>query len=144
MLPQANKRTIKPRKTVKIGRPGYRVTKQMDPDTSQRSLLFEIEYPEIEEGLQPRHRFMSSFEQRVDAPDKEWQYLLFAAEPYETVGFKIPNQEIDKETGKFVTNWDEESKTFVLQLYFKVAAAGGRGPAPSLLQPGTVAEPPPM
>ena len=144
VLPQANKRTIKPRKTVKIGRPGYRVTKQMDPDTSQRSLLFEIEYPEIEEGLQPRHRFMSSFEQRVDAPDKEWQYLLFAAEPYETVGFKIPNQEIDKETGKFVTNWDEESKTFVLQLYFKVAAAGGRGPAPSLLQPGAVAEPPPM
>merc|ERR1712113_1206963 len=35
-----------PRKTVKIGRPGYRVTKKMDPQTEQKALLFEIEYPE--------------------------------------------------------------------------------------------------
>jgi len=27
---------------VKIGRPGYRVTKQFDPDTKQRSLLFQV------------------------------------------------------------------------------------------------------
>jgi hypothetical protein len=27
---------------VKIGRPGYRVTKQYDPDTRQRSLLFQV------------------------------------------------------------------------------------------------------
>merc|ERR1712048_600371 len=27
---------------VKIGRPGYRVTKQFDPETKQRSLLFQI------------------------------------------------------------------------------------------------------
>ena len=139
VLPQANKRTIKPRKTVKIGRPGYRVTKQMDPDTSQRSLLFEIEYPEIEVGLQPRHRFMSSFEQRVDAPDKEWQYLLFAAEPYETIGFKIPNQEIDKDPTKFQTTWDAEGKSFALQLFFKKGATTGGAPMippppPSLLK----------
>jgi hypothetical protein len=30
-----------PRKTVKIGRPGYRVTKQFTPDAHQRSLLFQ-------------------------------------------------------------------------------------------------------
>ena len=86
---QANKDKIKPRKTIKIGRPGYRITKQMDPESEQRSLLFEVDYPEIEEGLQPRHRFMSAYEQRVEAPEKEWQYLLFAAEPYETIGFKM-------------------------------------------------------
>ena len=45
---------IEPRKTIKIGRPGYKVVKQMDPETKQRSLLFQIDYPEIEEGLQPR------------------------------------------------------------------------------------------
>jgi len=28
--------------TVKIGRPGYRVTKQFDQDTRQRSLLFQV------------------------------------------------------------------------------------------------------
>ena len=68
------------------------MTKQLDPETQQRSLLFEIEYPEIDRGLQPRHRFMSAFEQKVEAPDRDWQYLLFAAEPYETIGFKIPNK----------------------------------------------------
>uniref|UniRef100_A0A7S4EWH5 Matrin-type domain-containing protein n=1 Tax=Chrysotila carterae TaxID=13221 RepID=A0A7S4EWH5_CHRCT len=141
-LPQANKRSIKPRKTVKIGKPGYRVTKQMDPETSQRSLLFEIDYPEIEEALQPRHRFMSAYEQRVEAPEKDWQYLLFAAEPYETVGFKIPNQEIDKNPSKFFTSWDAENKVFTLQLYFRGVDAGRRTAAPSLMQPGAPLPPP--
>jgi hypothetical protein len=30
------------KKTIKIGRPGYRVTKQFDPDTAQRALLFQV------------------------------------------------------------------------------------------------------
>lgn len=63
------------RKIIKIGRPGYRVVKQRDPETGQRSLLFEIQYPEIEQGLQPRHRFMSAFEQKIEAPDKRFQYV---------------------------------------------------------------------
>merc|ERR1712137_1336468 len=101
ILPQANKKKVAPRKTIKIGRPGYRVTKQLDPETEQRSLLFEINFPEIEEGIQPRHRFMSAYEQKVEAPDKKFQFLLFAAEPYESIGFKIPNIEIDKSEGRF-------------------------------------------
>lgn len=80
------------RKTVKIGRPGYRVTKQKCPETGQRSLLFLIDYPEIEEGLQPRHRFMSAYEQKVEPVDKKFQYILVAAEPYETIAFKVPNR----------------------------------------------------
>jgi splicing factor 3A subunit 2 len=52
-----------------------------------------VDYPETNEGIQPRHRFMSSYEQKVDLPpDKNYQYLIFACEPYETIGFKIPNQ----------------------------------------------------
>ena len=176
---------------------GYRVTKQLDPESAQRSLLFEVEYPEIEDGLQPRHRFMSAFEQRVcfscpkpvctdilfaaccfplcapayhlpranpimctlfnmwssfnslshpctqvEAPDKTWQYLLFAAEPYETIGFKIPNMEIDKDPSKFQTTWNDESKTFLLQLYFKTAGLERKAPAPSLMRPGLPAAPP--
>ena len=35
------------------------------------------------------NRFMSAYEQRVEPPDKKWQYLLFAAEPYETISFKV-------------------------------------------------------
>lgn len=44
---------------------------------------------EIGEGVRPRHRFMSAYEQRVEPPDRKWQYLLFAAEPYETIAFKV-------------------------------------------------------
>ena len=45
-IPVPNKKSGVVKRTVKIGRPGYRVTKQFDPETSQRSLLFQIEYPE--------------------------------------------------------------------------------------------------
>merc|ERR1712078_107964 len=73
-----------PRKTVKIGRPGYRVTKERDPETQQKALLFEIEYPEALEKVKPRHRFMSAYEQ------------------------KVPNMDIDKEGNKFYHNWDRQ------------------------------------
>lgn len=43
----------------------------------------------LEEGMQPRHRFMSAYEQKIEAPDKNYQYVLFACDPYETVGFKV-------------------------------------------------------
>jgi len=107
------------RRVVKIGRPAYKVMKSRDADTSQRCLSFELSFPEIAVGIQPRHRFMSAFEQRVDTPpDRRYQYLLIAAEPYETVAFKIPNEPIDKGEGQFVTHWDAEDKTFTLTLYF--------------------------
>ncbi|KAH0458832.1 hypothetical protein IEQ34_011646 [Dendrobium chrysotoxum] len=117
--PQPHKRKVALRKSVKIGRPGYRVTKQYDSETKQRSLLFQIEYPEIEDNTKPRHRFMSSFEQRVQACDKRYQYLLFHAEPYEIIAFKVPSTEIDKSTPKFFSHWDPDLKMFTLQLYFK-------------------------
>lgn len=65
------------------------MTKQRDAGTGQQSLLFQIDYPEIGDGIVPRHRFMSAYEQHVEPPDKRWQYLLFAAEPYETISFKV-------------------------------------------------------
>jgi len=34
--------------------------------------------------------------------------LLFAAEPYETVAFKIPNMEIDYSEGKYFDAWDKD------------------------------------
>merc|ERR1712085_81535 len=92
--------------TVKIGRPGYRVTKEGDPETQQKALLFEIEYPEALEKIRPRHRFMSAYEQKIDAPDPNSQYLLVACEPYETIGFKVPNMEVDKDGRKFFVNFD--------------------------------------
>lgn len=136
-----NKPVVEVKKFVKIGRPGYKVTKQRCPETKQQSLLFQIDYPEIAEGVTPRHRFMSAYEQHIEAPDKKWQYLLFAAEPYETIAFKIPSREIDKggegiiNNNKFWTHWNPVAKQFFLQLTFKMEAPVGQPGIP--VQPGT-------
>ena len=63
--------------------------KSRDLQTRQRALTFEIEYPESADGVQPRHRFMSAYEQKIEAPDKNYQYILFACDPYETIAFKV-------------------------------------------------------
>ncbi|MEQ2166146.1 Splicing factor 3A subunit 2, partial [Goodea atripinnis] len=73
--PAPAKVKVEVKKFVKIGRPGYKGR-------------LAIDYPEIAEGIGPRHRFMSAYEQRIEPPDRRWQYLLFAAEPYETIAFK--------------------------------------------------------
>jgi splicing factor 3A subunit 2 len=62
---------------------------------------------------------MSAFEQQIETPpDRRYQYLLIAADPYETVAFKIPNEPIDKGEDKFVTHWDVDSKKFFLTLHY--------------------------
>jgi len=157
-----------PRRGAKIGRPGYRVTKQFDPEARQRSLLFQaracelcgcarapthapartqIEYPEIDDPrTAPRYRFMSSYEQKVEAWDKRYQYLVFAAEPYEIIGFKVPNAEVDKDSGdyKFFQHWDPDRKVYTLQISFKAASrAGGMMPPPPGMPPPPPPPPPP-
>jgi len=103
---------------VRIGRPGFRVARQRVEGGALR-VVFAVEFPEIAEGLQPRHRFMSAYEQRKEVPDRNFQYLLFAAEPYETVAFKIPNRPIDKTEGLFWTEWDPVKMVFTLQLQYE-------------------------
>lgn len=78
---------------------------------------------------------MSSYEQKVQSWDKKYQYLLFAAEPYEIIGFKIPSTEIDKSAEKFFSYWDPDKKEYMLQLYFKSRPAEANRPPPA---PGTV------
>ncbi|KAM6989799.1 splicing factor 3A subunit 2 [Tautogolabrus adspersus] len=140
--PAPAKVKVEVKKFVKIGRPGYKVTKQRDPETGQQSLLFQIDYPEIAEGIGPRHRFMSAYEQRIEPPDRRWQYLLLAAEPYETIAFKVPSREIDKAENRFWTHWNRETKQFFLQFHFKMekAVTQSSGPAP----PASVKRPPPL
>lgn len=79
---------------------------------------------------------MSAYEQRIEPPDRRWQYLLLAAEPYETIAFKVienstslllliifcsditsvllfsqvPSREIDKAENRFWTHWNRETK----------------------------------
>uniref|UniRef100_H2Z750 Matrin-type domain-containing protein n=1 Tax=Ciona savignyi TaxID=51511 RepID=H2Z750_CIOSA len=143
--PAPAKPMVEVKKFVKIGRPGYKVTKQRVPESGQQSLLFQVDYPEIVETIQPRHRFMSAYEQHIEPPDKSWQYLLFAAEPYETVSFKVPSREIDKGDGKFWTHWNKDTKQFFLQFHYKMETRPPPMMAPhdDEAPPGTLPPPPP-
>ena len=121
---------------VKIGRPGYKITKNRDPITGQEGLLFQLQYPEIAPGVVPRVRFMSAYEQKVeDPPDKAYQYMLVAAEPYETCGFKLQARDIDRREDKHWEWFDPDSKEFWVQVTFKTEReerySGVPGLAPS-------------
>ena len=137
----APQRRVAVRRTVKIGRPGYKVTKQWDPETESRSLLFQIEYPEIETDERPRHRFMSAIEQKKEPTNWRYQYLLFAAEPYETICFKIPNWEVDKNKKDYFYNyWDPDAKVYSVQVPFKegqrTSLVPPPPPPPRVIPPG--------
>uniref|UniRef100_A0A287D3J8 Splicing factor 3a subunit 2 n=1 Tax=Ictidomys tridecemlineatus TaxID=43179 RepID=A0A287D3J8_ICTTR len=83
--PAPEKVKVEVKKFVKIGRPGYKGVSS----SVAAGCIPQIDYPEIAEGIMPRHRFMSAYEQRIEPPDRRWQYLLMAAEPYETIAFKV-------------------------------------------------------
>ncbi|KAM7030852.1 LOW QUALITY PROTEIN: splicing factor 3A subunit 2-like [Acridotheres tristis] len=133
--PAPEKGKVEVKMFVKIGRPGYKATKQRDAETGQQSLLFQIDYPDIAESIVPRHRFMSAREQRREPPAQRWQHLLMAAEPYETIAF-MPSREIDTAEGKFWTDWNRETRQFSLQFHFKME----KPTAPPNFPPG----PPPL
>ncbi|WBW72726.1 U2 snRNP-associated protein Sap62 [Schizosaccharomyces osmophilus] len=103
---------------MKIGRPGYKASKIRDPETGQFGLRFQLKYPDIQLNVRPRYRIMSAYEQRVEAPDRKFQYLVVAAEPYESVAFKINAHEIDRSPGRFWTYWD--APTYTIQFFFNV------------------------
>ncbi|KXH35235.1 splicing factor 3A subunit 2 [Colletotrichum simmondsii] len=121
------------RNLIKIGRPGYKITKIRDPITRQQGLLFQLQYPDIAPDVEPKWQVMNAFTQRIEEPDKNFQYLLVAAEPYETCGFKIPARELDKRDDKQFSFWDPDAKEYWLQVMFMsereeryVAAPGTR------------------
>lgn len=107
------------RNFVKIGKPAFEVRKQRDPISGQLALLFHIQYPELAPGIKPTVRFMSAYEQKVEEPDRNYQYLVIAAEPYDTIGFKLQNKEVDRREGKFWKWFDEDSKEYWVQVMFK-------------------------
>ncbi|CAD6576942.1 MAG: hypothetical protein CYPHOPRED_000128 [Cyphobasidiales sp. Tagirdzhanova-0007] len=109
---------IQVKQFIKIGSPGYQVTKIKDPITGQLGLLFQIHYPKIQKDIRPRQRFMSSYEQHVEAPAREYQYLVIAAEPYQSISFKIQSREVDAAEGRSWEYWDPDSHTYSFQFLF--------------------------
>ena len=120
-----------PLKTViRIGRPGYKVMKIRDPLTARLGLLFQIMYPHIGKENVPRHRFMSTYEQTLEPPDRNFQYLVVAADPYELIAFKIQAKPLDENEDAFWSYWDDDSKIFTLQFFFDMTSF------PELMQSG--------
>ena len=62
---------------------------------------------------------MSAYEQKIEEPDKSFQYLLIAAEPYETCAFKLQARDVDRKDGRFYAWWDEDQKEYWMQILFK-------------------------
>ena len=124
------------RNVVKIGRPGYKITKTRDPLTRQLGMLFQLQFPEVAQGVVPRVRFMSAFEQKIEEPDKNYQYLMVAAEPYNTTAFKIQAREIDRRDGRYWTWFDEDNKEFWVQIMFKTEREERYTAAPGLAPSG--------
>lgn len=104
---------------MKVGKPGFRITKVRDPNTRQYGLLVQVEYPLITPGVNPKVRFMNAYEQTVEDRDPNFQFFVVAAEPYETIAIKLQAREIDRSESKFWTWFDEDSKEFWCQFLFK-------------------------
>jgi len=75
---------------------------------------------------------MSAYTQRVEEPDRNYQYLLVAAEPYETCGFKIPARELDKREDRQFSFWDPDAKEYWVQIMFMTEREERFGAAPGL------------
>ena len=124
---------------LKIGRPGYRVTKVRDRDTGKEGMMVQVHLPQIKPDVIPRRRFMSAWEQKREPPNKAYQYLIVrkaslmswamlatsqvAAEPYETIAFRIPAREIEDETDDAGywnwSHWDPDTKQYSFQFMFR-------------------------
>lgn len=61
---------------LKIGRPGYRVTKVRDTEQRKEGMMVQVHLPQIKEGVFPRRRFMSAWEQKREPPNRAYQYLI--------------------------------------------------------------------
>lgn len=110
--------TLQSKSTIKIGKPGYKITKLRDSD-SKMVVVFEIEYHEMSKGFTPKHRIVSTYEQKVEPKDDSFQYIVFAAEPYENIGFKIPNEDLDMSDDKHRVIWDSVKLVYSVMLTYK-------------------------
>ncbi|OII73179.1 uncharacterized protein cubi_02411 [Cryptosporidium ubiquitum] len=99
----------------RIGQPKYKVSKHREGSTGTNCVYCKFHFQEILEDHVPGFRIMSCWEQKVEKPNPKYQYLFVGAEPYNTVGVRIPNTELIKQ--KTQTYWDEERKIYHIQLY---------------------------
>jgi len=86
--------------------------------------MVQVHLPQIKGDVIPRRRFMSAWEQKREPPNKNYQYLIVAAEPYETIAFRIPAREIEDESDDAGywnwSHWDPDTKQYSFQFMFRL------------------------
>lgn len=108
------------RKWHPIGKPQYSVHKIRHPHTGNKGLRLEINVNNIDPKGTPMYRLMSCFEQKAEAPDPKFQYLIVSCEPYQNVCFKIPGDTIDLSSGE-MKMWDyfnQDDNMYYIQLFY--------------------------
>ncbi|KAK6588054.1 f11a10.2 protein [Cryptosporidium xiaoi] len=104
-------------KILKIGQPKYKITKHRESSTGGTYCIYcRFNFNEILEECIPSYRIMSCWEQKIEKPDPRYQYLFVGAEPYNTVGIRVPSMEINRQ--RIQTYWDKERKVYHIQIYF--------------------------
>jgi splicing factor 3A subunit 2 len=101
------------RRFVKIGRPAFRLVAVQTPE-GREGFALSVAVPHLSVHL-PSFRVMSTYEQRVEEKDPAWQFLVVAAEPYETVAVKIPNRPLELDFAYY----DDVGKVFTIQYFFR-------------------------
>jgi splicing factor 3A subunit 2 len=104
---------------LKVGKPVFRCMQVRSRSTGLEGFLVHVEYARIAPGVTPLFRFMSAFEQRVEVPDSNFQYMVVAAEPYASIAFRLPNRPILLSGEEHFEHWDAARKTFTLQFFFE-------------------------
>lgn len=105
-------------------KPECRITPVMDSVTAYKGCRILLHYPQLLSSHGPQHRFVSAWEQKVEVPDKDWQYVVVRAPPpYDTVAIKIPaNVEMDTGNSEVhYSHWDPDNKLYTIQILFKTS-----------------------
>lgn len=100
----------------KIGIPKYDLIKIRDPASKRLGLRVELQLPKLKQGVDPMIRLMNAYEQNVEEVNTKYQYLVIAAEPYESVALRLPAAPINEETK--LTYFDPDQKVFYVQFMF--------------------------
>ena len=54
----------------------------------------------------------------MEDADNNYLYLLFAADPYDTICFKIPNREIENRKAGLSQTWDRHRKLYTVKVVY--------------------------
>lgn len=102
------------------GKPVYHVRLEPNPAVQTCKVWVEVQYPALDSelGRPPvAYRWLSTYEQSVEAPQPGVVYLLVACDGYETIALKFPSN-IPRESSREKAQWDAKKKVY--SLYFSL------------------------